>query len=546
MSAGTQEHKWRHWMLAASVSAGMTLAGCASGGGSGPVAAVPAAGEQAGASPAETYATPIPAGQIDAAVARLDDVVAQVMRRSRVPGMAVAVVRDGKTIYAKGFGVRRAGSPERVDANTVFQLASMSKSIGATVVAGAVGRGTVSWDTPVVTAMPAFRLSGDWISQNVTVADFYSHRSGLSEHVGDQLEDLGYDRAEVLRRLRFMPLQSPRTIYTYTNFGLTAGAEAVATAAGLDWATLSDRTLYQPLGMSATSSRFADFMQRGNRAFPHVLSGGRYQPLYQRQPDAQSPAGGVSSSANDVARWMSFVMQNGAYEGRQVVKADALLPAIKPHMAMPSAPNANARTSFYGYGFIVGTSPAGRVKLSHSGGFMLGAGTAFSMIPAAGVAIVTLTNAAPVGAAEAVNAAFDDLVEAGRITRDWLPAYEGLMRPMFAPEGSLVGQQPPARPAAPRARNAYTGTYASSYYGHAVVEDSGGGLVLKMGPGGAKSFVLRHWSGNTFVIDLSGENAPPGSISRIDFKVGPSGRSESVQMEYFSQDIARGVFTRAP
>ena len=539
----------RRGALAVVLGASCALAACA-GGDSGvvfvpaPANAGPTGGDSQ--SPAEAYAVPIPAGQIDAAVAKLDELAADLMRRSNIPGMAVAVVKDGRTVYAKGFGVRRVGSPERVDADTVFQLASMSKPIGATVVAGLVGKETVSWDTPVVTKLPRFALSDDWTTQHVTIGDFYAHRSGLGPHVGDHLEDLGYDRQQVLQRLRYVSLQPFRTTYTYTNFGLTAGAEAAATAAGLDWATLSERTLYQPLGMTSTSSRFADFMQRGNRASGHVKRDGSYQALYQRQPDAQSPAGGVSSSVNDVAHWMSMVLQNGSYEGRPVVKAEALLPAISAQIVSSPSTSASARAGFYGYGFNVGTSPSGRVKLSHSGAFLLGAGTAFSMIPSAGVAIVTLTNAAPVGAAEALNAAFDDLVEFGQVSRDWYVAYGARMAQLYDLDGSLVGQQPPAQPVAPLGSNAYTGTYDNSYYGRAVVEASGSGLVLKMGPVGARTFTLRHWNGNTFVFDLSGENAEPGSLSRIDFKPGVSGLSESLQIEYYAQDIARGVFTKTP
>lgn len=524
----------------------LALAACAGGGNGTVVIAQPAAGGDGSLSPSETAALPIPAGQIDAAVARLDQVVEDIMQRSNVPGMAVAVVKDGRTVYAKGFGVRRIDAPEPVDADTVFQLASMSKSIGATVVAGLVGQGTVSWDTPVATRLPWFRLSDDWVTQQVTIGDLYAHRSGLGGHVGDQLEDLGYDRRQVLERLRYVPLSPFRSTYAYTNFGLTAGAEAATAATGLEWATLAERTLYQPLGMNSTSSRFTDYMQRADRATPHVKRDGRYQALYQRQPDAQSPAGGVSSSVNDVARWMSMLLQNGSYEGRPLIKPEALLPAISAQIVSSPATSATARAGFYGYGFNVGTTPAGRVKLSHSGAFMLGAGTAFTIIPQAGVAIVTLTNAAPVGAAEAVNASFEELVEFGRITRDWYSGYSAMMAGYYVPQGSLAGKAPPAQPAAPLGSNAYTGTYANDYYGNAVVEAGGSGLQLRMGPAGATTYLLRHWDGNTFVFDLSGENAEPGSVSRIDFRPGPTGVSESLQIEYFAQDIARGVFKRTP
>lgn len=521
----------------------LMLTACGGGGGGGDGASV-TPGDTGEPSPAATVALPIPPGQIDAAVARLDSLGAEVMQHFQIPGMAVAVVKDGRTVYARGFGVRRVGGAEPIDADTVFQLASMSKPIAATVVAGLVGQGKMSWDTPAQDLLPWFRLSNEGVTQQVTVGDLFSHRSGLGPAAGDQLEDLGYDRRQVLERLRYAPLDAFRISYHYANFGLTAGAEAAAASSGLPWATLSERTLYQPLGMTVTSSRFADFMQRPNRATPHVKRDGRYQALYQREPDAQSPAGGVSSSANDVARWMSMVLQDGRYPGGTLIRPAALLPAISPQSISAPASTPSERTGFYGYGFNVGTSSAGRVKLSHSGAFLLGAGTAFTAIPQAGVAIVTLTNAAPTGAAEAVNAIFEEWVETGRTSRDWYGFLETVFANFYAPEGSLVGATAPQSPVPPLGVAAYAGTYASDYYGDAVVEVAGGGLQLRMGAGGKIVHPLRHWNGNTFVFDLLGENAPPGSISRIDFQVGATGSADGMKLEYYAQDLARGLFVR--
>ena len=257
-------------------------------------------------SPPQTAGVPIPDGQIEKAVASLDAIASEIMKRSGIPGMAVAVVRDGKTVYAKGFGVRKIGESQPVDADTVFQIASLSKSLAATVVAHQVGAGIVNWNTPLVAHLPWFKLFDPWVTQHVTIADMLSHRSGLPEHAGDDLEDIGYNRRTVLERLRLLPLHGFRDIYAYTNFGLTAAAESVAAASGKDWESLSEEVLYKPLGMTATSSRFADFEKRPNRALGHVKVGEGFQAKYRRLPDPQSPAGGVSSSANDVARWMAL------------------------------------------------------------------------------------------------------------------------------------------------------------------------------------------------------------------------------------------------
>jgi CubicO group peptidase (beta-lactamase class C family) len=144
--------------------------------------------------PNEVSGVDIREGRINDAIGKLDGLVADLMRSSGIPGMAVAVVHGGKAMYAKGFGVRDVRSGDKVDADRVFQLASLSKPVGATVVAHEVTDKAVDWSTPVSTTLPWFALSDPYVTHNVTIADLYSHRSGLPDHAGDPLEDLGYDR----------------------------------------------------------------------------------------------------------------------------------------------------------------------------------------------------------------------------------------------------------------------------------------------------------------------------------------------------------------
>src|SRR3954464_10487706 len=270
----------------------------------------------------------LPANAVDNAVAKLDRIADELMKKSGIPGMAVAVVHGGKTVYAKGFGVRDVRSGEKVDPDTVFQLASLSKPLSSTVVAHQVGVNAIEWDTPLVSKLPWFSLSDPAVTNMVAVGDMFAHRSGLPDHAGDMLEDLGYDRRYVLEHLRQLPLDPFRISYAYTNFGLTAGAEAVAKSAGKSWEDLADEVLYRPLGMASTSSRFDEFVSRPNRAVGHIHVDGRYDPRYVRDPQPEAPAGGVSSSVNDLTHWMNMVLGDGSYDGRQIVDAKALLPAL--------------------------------------------------------------------------------------------------------------------------------------------------------------------------------------------------------------------------
>ena len=478
---------------------------------------------------------PVPDKQVNDAIAQLDKLAADLMASSGLPGMAVAVVRVDQTVYAKGFGTRLVGSGTAVDADTVFQLASVSKSVGSCVVAQQVGTGSVAWNTTVRAHLPWFTLSDAEVSQEVTVADLYSHQSGLPDHAGDRLEDLGYSQTEVLQRLRYLPLHPFRNSYFYTNFGLTAAAVSVAAAAGIDWATLSERVLYQPLGMSSTSSRYADFAARSNRALGHVRLNGKWVQGIGSMPDAQSPAGGVSSSVNDMAKWLAMMLGKGVYKGKRIVDATALAAAVTAQVQ--SAPPGGGRpASFYGYGFNVGTTAAGRATFSHSGGFGAGAATNFVAVPSTGLAIVTLTNGYPIGVAETLNAQFFDLVQFGSIQRDWGTIFANGLASVITPEGSLVGVSPPAAPLPARALSAYTGTYRNDYHGPIQVVDQGGSLVLSIGPIPMK-LPLTHWDGDVFTFTLVNENAAPGTISKASFL------SDRVTLEYYDEDGV-GTFIR--
>jgi len=478
----------------------------------------------------------LPDNAVANAIAKLDGIAEDLMKSSGIPGMAIAVVHGGKTLYAKGFGVRDTRTADKVDPDTVFQLASLSKPLAATVVANQVGKNIISWDTPVIDKLPWFALSDPAVTRMLTVGDLFAHRSGLPDHAGDLLEDLGFDRRSVLDRLRLLPLAQFRTSYAYTNFGVTAAGETVAAAAGTTWEDLAQRVLYRPLGMSSTSSRFADFVARTDKAVGHVLIDGRYQPRFTRDPDPQSPAGGVSASVNDLTHWLTMMLADGSYNGTVVVDPAALLPAVTPQIVSTPPSRPAMRSGFYGYGFNVGTSPAGRVRLSHSGAFDFGAATNFVIIPAADVAIVALTNAAPSGIPETLTAEFADLVEFGEVREDWRTLYDDAFAGINAPIGELAGKQPPITPIQMRPLVAYVGTYANDYWGPATVAVEGGTLTLSVGAQ-PRTYPLTHWDGDVFTMDLTTENAPPGSVSKVTFT------GNDLTVEVFDDD-KMGIFSR--
>ena len=493
-------------------------------------------------------ATPFPALQadgdhIDLALSELDSVVADARDRTGVPGIAVGVVRDDEVAFQKGFGVREAGQSSRVTADTIFQLASVSKPIASTVIAGVVGDGAVSWDSKLSDLFPDFEMYDPWVTREVTIRDMFAHRSGLPGHAGDLIEDLGYGRAEVLHRLRYQrPSSSMRSTYNYTNFGLTAAAEAVAMSVGMSWEDLSEERLYAPLGLSSTSSRFQDFIDSGRRVSGHVLVDGNWVAKYQRDPDAQSPAGGVSSSIRDVLTWLRLHLGNGAIDGEEVISGNALAETHRPQIisSPPGDPFA-AFAGFYGLGWNVNYESSGLVRLGHSGAFALGAGTAVYLLPAHQLGLAILTNAAPIGVAEAIGASFLDIVQTGSIQRDYIELFGELFAEALAPPYESNYDSPPQPPSPALDSSAYTGVYASDLYGEIDVADLNGGLVLYLGPN-RQEHAMEHYDRDVFLYQPTGENA--GGLSAVAFDVGPDRQASSVTLQNLDIE-GQGTFTRA-
>jgi CubicO group peptidase (beta-lactamase class C family) len=468
--------------------------------------------------------------QVTHAIQELEKLAQVQIRENALPGLAVAVVFQDKTVYAKGFGVRDTSTKEPIDANTVFQLASVSKSIASTVIAELVGEGKITWDSKLSALDPTFEMFDPWVTREITIRDMYAHRSGLPEHAGDLLEDLGFTRGEILHRLRYQhPASSFRSHYAYTNFGITEGGVAAAKAYDLDWEKASEEKLYRPLGMTLTSSRYADFTARKNKALGHVLVDGKWVQKFKRDPDAQSPAGGVSSSVNDVAKWVRLQLANGKFDDKQIVDEKALAETHHPQMLTGFNPFTGL-PSFYGLGWNVSYDDHGRLRLNHSGAFALGAATHVNLAPSEQLGIVVLTNAYPIGMAEALGTTFMDTALYGKPTQDWFAIFkQAFSNP--AAVGTVLGfdySKPPASPAPALKNGAYVGRYTNDYFGDVSVVEKDGGLAIVEGPKN-KTFPMQHYDRDTFTYETADENAV--GRSGVTFTVGPDGKAGQVVVE---------------
>ncbi|MBV9354859.1 MAG: DUF3471 domain-containing protein, partial [Chloroflexi bacterium] len=279
------------------------------------------------------------------------------------------------------------------------------------------------------------------------------------------------------------------------------------------------------------SSRYADFLAAPNRALGHVSVDGAWVAKYQRDPDAQSPAGGVSSSARDVVQWLRLQLGGGTFQGKRLIDAAALAETHRPQMVSnPPKDPATDRAGFYGLGWDVNYDDHGAVRLSHSGAFALGAATNVSLLPAEDVGIVVLSNGAPIGVPEAIATSFLDLVQRGQVQRDYLPVYQQAFAALGAPTyGTTVDYAKPPAGASPAASpDAYTGTYANPFVGQIEVAAKDGGLVLRLGPD-QTTFPMTHYDRDVFSYQPTGEVAygPSG----VTFTIGADGKASSVVIE---------------
>lgn len=481
--------------------------------------------------------------RIQTAVAALENLANKTLSDTGVPGIGIVIVHRDQVIYAKGFGVREAGKPEPIDANTVFQVASVSKPLASSVLAAVVGEGLVDWDDRVIDHDPSFRMYDPYVTRELRLRDLLCHRSGLPDHCGDLLEDMGYEPHEILRRLRYQPPASSfRSQYAYTNFGYSEAAYAAAIACGKSWDELAKKKLFAPLGMKSTSYRFADYEKATNRARLHVPVDGKWVAKYTRQPDAQAPAGGASTTLSDISRWMRLLLNDGKFEGRQLIAAAPLAETHTPQIFTGFDP-ARGRVVSYGLGWIVSVERGGRTFYKHSGAFALGMRSEVALLPSEDLGIAVLSNAAPTGIPEGLSESFFDLVLDGKLERDWVEFANRMFDEEAKKELSAATDfsHPPAKPAPPLKLTAYTGKYANDFFGDIELVDRQGKLVLRMGPK-PEEFELRHWDRDVFTFETTGESAT--GLSGVRFLIDAHGLADRVLIESLNVN-GLGMFDRS-
>ncbi len=438
--------------------------------------------------------------------------IASAVKESGVPGCSVAVVYKGEVVMLEGFGITNVDKPSPVTPDTVFQLASCSKPIATTCVAALVGEKKLTFDTRIQGLDPDFALYDPWVTAHITVRDLCSHRSGLPGQAGNELEELGFDQAAILRALRYLPLENRfRDSYSYSNFGITAGVEAATD--GQFQQVVQDK-IFTPLGMTSSSARYEDYARRPDRAMAHILEKGKAYQRYERKPDAQAPAAGVSSTARDLTRFLLLHLGKGKVDGRQIVAAEALQETYLPVMRTGFNP-ATFSTGFYALGWAVAYDRHGRTEIKHSGAFSTGSRSQIVLIPEAELGIAILSNAFPSGLPEALSQGLIDLLlDGSEADLKSVMALNDLvgngMAGMVAESLALSSRPATARAARPPA--SYEGSYANDYFGPARIA----GMNLEFGANFAVSAPLQPWDGDTFFLQADLSDGPLVTLVKFD------------------------------
>jgi CubicO group peptidase (beta-lactamase class C family) len=435
-------------------------------------------------------------------LAGLDAYTAKAVKEWNVPGLAIVVVKGDSTLFMKGYGLRELGKPDPVTPNTLFSIGSNTKSMTAAVIGMLVDDGKMRWDDKVTRWLPGFQLYDPWVTREINMRDVLSHHSGLGRR-GDMNWMLsGYNRAETLRRIRYLPPNGQfRQDYGYQNTMFLAAGEAAAAASGMSWDDLLAQRLLRPLGMTHTNTSTKAFVNESDVATPHGMRDGVLKPIPWRNIDNVGPAGSVNSSVSEMRYYLRFINNRGTFAGKQLLKPGTLATIHTIHTPLGFQPDTlTPSVHFRGYGLGWGLSDyRGRKVAQHSGGID-GNLSWMLVMPEEKLGIMILTN----GDNHSVGPALlyyimDNLltgtsidwstINLARAKRDQAAA-EAREKERDAKRNAEAG---PSRPLA-----SYAGTFADSLWGEIKVSVEGDKLVLT-GPGVAGG-TMEHWQYDQFRV----------------------------------------------
>lgn len=446
------------------------------------------------------------AAGICAAQPAVDQVVERTRQAFEVPGIAVAIVKDGKVVLSKGYGVRKLGDTAPVTPQSLFRIASNTKAFTTTALAMLVDEGKLRWDDRVIDHMPSFQMYDPYVTREMTVRDLLTHRSGLGLGAGDLMfwPATDFTRDEIIRRIRFLkPASSFRSRYAYDNLLYLVAGQMIPLVTGKSWEDFVRERIWSPLEMAHTNANTRGLIEGKDVAAPHARADGKLVTLEQTDHDNNAPAGSINSCAEDLAKWM--IAQLGgrlvsAAQRRELWSGQTILP-IRTLPASAPAAMAQAQPKFAAYGLGWSLRDYRGRKMVYHTGTLAGYVSRTTLIPELNLGVVVLTNQEAEGAHAAIAYSVLDAY-LGAPAVDWVAAFQEMAR-IGAAEGAAAVQKASAnrnaasKPSLPLAE--YAGRYRDAWYGDVLVENRGGRLAISFTHTKQMTGDLEHWQYDTFI-----------------------------------------------
>jgi CubicO group peptidase (beta-lactamase class C family) len=460
------------------------------------------------------------------------------MKTFDVPGMAVAIVKDGKTLVAKGYGVRKLGDPTAVDEFTTFGIGSNTKAFTTAALATLVDEGKLSWDDPVYQRLPGFVMYDPYVSHEMTIRDLLTHRSGMGLGEGDLLfwPHTTYSREDVIYKLRFMkPQSSFRSHYAYDNLLYMTAGQIIPAVTGTTWDDYVRQRIFAPLGMNHTDLSTTGYKAGGDYASPHSRVDGKLQVIPFEDLDNAAPAGAINSCAADMAKWVQLQLNRGKYvdhDGRlfteqrskEMWTAQTILP-----IEDPPAPLAGLKANFADYALGWGLRDYhGRKLVGHTGG-VGGFVSRVMLAPEENLGVVVLTNAEEGGAFDSILYHVLDYYFHLPAT-DWTAGFKAVKdqeekeaaETMKKAEGARDANSKPSLPL-----EKYAGVYNDPWYGPITIRMENAGLVMSFDHTPGMIGDLQHWQYDTFKAHWRVRTIEDAFVT---FSLNPDGSIDSARM----------------
>ncbi|GAC1395109.1 MAG: serine hydrolase [Sediminibacterium sp.] len=437
----------------------------------------------------------------------LDVYTNRALQEWQIPGAAVCIVKDGKVVLMKGYGVKEMNGNDKVDENTLFMIGSNTKAFTATALALLDAEKKCSLDDKVTQWIPQFALNNKAAGEQAIIRDLLCHRIGFQTFQGDfTYWTSNLSRQEVIEKMSHIKAVYPfRTTWGYTNAAFLAAGEIIPKVTGMQWEDFIKEKIFTPLGMNNTLALSKDFPAAANKCQPHTIAGGKLVKIPSCFIDNLAPAGSISSSVNDMSRWILMQLNNGRVDGKQIIPASALAETRTPHSILGNGGHLfnKGHFSLYGLGWFL-EEYSGRKIVSHTGG-VNGFVTSVTLVPEENLGIIVFTNTDQNFFYEALKWEIADAY-LGNPYRNYSKVY---LRYSEAQNAAAAGKDKALRdsvalkPAAALPISAYTGSYFNDVYGDMKVAIEDNELRMKFSHHPNMYAKLEALGGNRFYVTFS-------------------------------------------